>query len=80
MGMLALVNTVRVFSSDIKMEFGFNKCAHGYLMIKRGNFVDSEGIELPTGTIQALPIGSCYKYLGVLEAECFRNSKAQGVV
>jgi len=45
----ALVTTVRLFSS---MEFGFNKCAHS--MIKRGNLVDSEGIELSAGTIQTL--------------------------
>jgi len=25
--MLALVNTVRVFSTDIRMEFGFDKCS-----------------------------------------------------
>ena len=69
--MIALVNTVRIFSSDIKMQFGFNKCA--FLMIKRGNLVQSEGIELPTWTIQALPTGTCYKYLGVLKAECFHH-------
>ena len=76
--MLAMVNTVRVFSSDIRMEFGFNKCA--FLMIKRGNLAESEGIELPTGTIQALPMGSYYKYLGVLEAECFCHIEVKAKV
>jgi len=50
--MLTLINTVRVFSSDIRMEFGFNKCSS--LIIKRGNVVESEGIVLPTGTIKIL--------------------------
>jgi len=33
---------------------------------------DCEGIELPIGIIGALPIGSCYKSLGVLEAGGFQ--------
>jgi len=46
-------------------------------MIKKGNLVDSEGIELPTGTIQTLPMESYYKYQGVLKAEYFHNIKVK---
>ena len=76
--MLAMINTVRVFSSDIRMEFGFNKCSS--LIIKKGNVVESEGIVLPTGTIKALPIGSSYKYLGVLEAKGFKHDEVKSKV
>ena len=41
-----LLNTVRVFSQDIGMQFGINKCA--VLVLKRGKVVRCEGIECPT--------------------------------
>ena len=44
--MTRLVNTVRIFSTDIGMTFGFEKCAT--LSVKRGNLVDCDGIDLPT--------------------------------
>ena len=42
-----LVNTVRIFSESIKMEFGLPKC--GMLITKRGKLVKSEGISVPDG-------------------------------
>ena len=41
----SLIQTVRIFSNDIKMEFGIEKCA--MLVLKRGKVVKSEGIKLP---------------------------------
>ena len=38
----SLVNTGRIFSEDIKMEFGLPKC--GVLIMKRGKVVKSEGV------------------------------------
>jgi len=73
--MVSLVNTVRIFSTDIRIDFGFEKCAT--LSMRRGNVADCEGIELPSGIIRALPIGSSYKYLGVLEAEGFQCEDAK---
>ena len=43
--MHSLVQTVRVFSEDIGMEFGVEKCA--MLVRKKGKIVKSGGIELP---------------------------------
>ena len=40
-----LVQTVCVFSEDIGMEFGIEKCA--MLVMEKGNIVKSVGIELP---------------------------------
>ena len=42
--------------------------------------MESEGIELPTGTIQALPTGTRYKNLDVLEAECFHHIRVKAKV
>ena len=41
----SLVNTVKIFSEDIKMEFGLPKC--GVLIMKRKKVVKSEGISMP---------------------------------
>ena len=48
-GLDSLVQTVRVFSEDIGMEFGIEKCA--MLVIEKGKIVKSVGIELPDGKV-----------------------------
>ena len=61
-------NTVWVFSSDIGMDLGIEKCAT--MVMKRGKLDKSQGIRLPDGRI-IRSIGDDaegYKYLGVLEA------------
>ena len=64
----SLVQTVRIFSNDIAMEFGISKCA--MVEVKRGKMVKREGIDLPDGsTIQSLEVGAGYKYLGVLQSD-----------
>ena len=73
--MLALVNIVRVFSSDIRTEFGFDKCSS-----LRGIVVESGGIGLPTGTIKALAVDISDEYLRVLEAEGFKHAKVKSKV
>ena len=69
-GLDSLVQTVRVFSEDIGMEFGIEKCA--ILVMEKGKIVKSVGIELSDGkVIKSLQEGESYKYLGLLEAENF---------
>ena len=64
----SLVQTVRIFSDDIGMKFGLEKCAA--MTTKRGKRVHSDGIALPDGTqLRALGEEESYKYLGVLEAD-----------
>ena len=41
----SLIQTVRIYSSDIGMEFGLEKCAS--LVMKRGKVAESDGITLP---------------------------------
>ena len=42
-----LFNTVRVFSNDIRMDFGISKCA----TMKRGKIVKCDGIVMPGNEI-----------------------------
>ena len=73
-GLDSLVRTVRVFSEDIGMEFGIEKCA--MLVMEKGKIVKSVGIELPDGkVIKLLQEGKSYKYLGILEADKFLEEK-----
>jgi len=61
----ALVEVVSVYSRDIGMEFGLEKCA--VLEMKRGERVECEGIDLPTGDMMKELDDNGYKYLGILE-------------
>ena len=45
----SLGQTVRVFSEDIGMEFGVEKCS--MLVMEKGKIVKSVGIELPNGKV-----------------------------
>ena len=70
----SLVQTVCVFSEDIGMEFGIEKCA--MLVMEKGKIVKSVGIELPDGKlIKSLQKGECYKYLEILEADKILEEK-----
>ena len=73
-GLDSSVLTVRVFSEDIGMPFGIEKCA--MLVTEKGMIVKSVGIELPDGkVIKTLQEGGSYKYLGILEADKFLGEK-----
>ena len=73
-GFDSLVQTVPVFSEDIGIDFGIEKCA--MLVMEKGKIVKSVGIELPDGkVIKSLQEGESYKYLGILEADKFLEEK-----
>ena len=64
----SLVQTVRIFTSDIRMEFGIEKCAT--LIQKRGKVVRSDGFKLPDDkVINSLQDKDGYKYLGILQVD-----------
>ena len=72
----SLVQTIRIFSKDIGMEFGIEKCA--VLVIEKGKIVKSVGIELPDGKVtKSLQEGESYKYLGILEADRFLGEEVK---
>ena len=73
-GLGSLVQTVRVFSEDIGMDFGIEKCA--LLVTEKGKIVKSVGIEFLDGkVIKLLQEGESYQYLGILEADKFLEEK-----
>ena len=74
----SLVNTVRIFSEDIKMEFGLPKC--GVLITKRGKVVKSDGISLPDGKMMKNIEEGEYKYLGILGADGVNHEDMKGQI
>ena len=75
----SLVQTVRIFSSDIGMEFGISKCA--MVEMKKGKMVNSEGIELPEGEqIKSLEEGEGYKYLGIIQSDKVKSKEMKGIL
>ena len=63
-----LIHAVRIYSQDIGMEFGIEKCA--MLVIKSGKRLLTDGMELPNqDKIRTLGKKETYKYLGILKAD-----------
>ena len=60
-----------VFSEDIGMMFGVQKC--GVVVMKRGKVVKSDGIQLPNGESIKSVGEEGYKYLGMLEIDEIMN-------
>jgi len=62
------IQTVKIFSDDIHMEFGLEKCAK--IAFKRGKLVQSQNLVIDINReIQELEQGKTYKYLGTEESE-----------
>ncbi len=54
----------KIFSTDIKMDFGIDKCAA--LHVKRGKITSTENMEFDLSKIiPTLNIEQSYKYLGI---------------
>ena len=69
----SLVNTVRIFSEDIKMEFGLSK--RGVLITKRGKVVESECLCMPDGAMMKNIEEGEYKYLVILEVDGIKHDE-----
>ena len=75
----SLIQTVRIFSCNIYMEFGIKKC--NILMLKRGIKNENCDIMLPNDLkISSLKEGENYKYLGIHQAEDISTEKIKGKV
>ena len=67
-----LIHAVRIYSQDIGMEFGREKCA--ILVMKSGKQHLTDGMELPNqDKIRMLGEKETYKYLGTLEADTIKQ-------
>jgi hypothetical protein len=63
----SLINTVRIFSDDIGVKFGLEKCAR--LVVERGKVKQTDGLQLNIGSIQDVEVSQGYKYLGILQGQ-----------
>ena len=73
-GLDSLVQTVQIFSDDIGMEYGIDKCATSVL--KRGKITKFDGISLPDGRVMKRLIEEAgYKYLGIIQADQIRYTE-----
>ena len=78
-GLESLVQTVRIFSDDIAMKFGIDKCAT--LVLKRGKIAKFDRISLPNGRfMKGLIEGAGYQYLGILQADQIRYTEMREMV
>ncbi|XP_055842673.1 uncharacterized protein LOC129909623 [Episyrphus balteatus] len=68
----SLLNIVKKFSEDIKMNFGFDKCKAVEMV--RGKIERTEGFDFAEGTIETLQENEPYKYLGVLEMKSIQHT------
>ena len=67
-----LIHAVRIYSQDIGMEFGIEKCA--MLVMKSGKRHMTDGMELPNhDKIRTLGEEETYKYLGIFEADTIKQ-------
>ena len=70
----SLIQTVRIFSNDIKMKFVIEKCA--ILVLIREKAVQSAGIKLPDNRkMRSLDENEEYKYLGTLQADQIKQNR-----
>ena len=66
-----LIHTVRIYSQDIGMEFGIEKCV--MLVMKSDKRQLTDGMKLPNkDNIKTLAENETYKYLGILEADTIK--------
>ena len=67
-----LIHAVRIYSQDIGMEFGIEKC--DMLVVKSGKRHLTNRMELPNqDKIRMLREKETYKYLGILEADTIKQ-------
>ena len=66
------IHAVRIYSQDIGMEFGIEKCA--MLVMKSGKRHMTDEMELPNrDNIRTLGEEETYRYLGILEADTIKQ-------
>ena len=71
-----LIHAVRIYSQDIGMEFGIEKCA-----MKSGKRHMTDGMELPNhDRIRTLEENETYKYLGILEANTIKQVQMKDTI
>ena len=74
-----LIHTVRIYTQDIEMEFGIEKCV---ILVRKGCKQHmTDGMELPNhDEIKTLGGNKTYKYLGILEADNIKQVKMKDAI
>ena len=57
----SLILIARIYSTDIDMSFGTDKCSR--MISKTVNMITTDGVELPEGNV--VDVQDSYKYLGI---------------
>ena len=74
-----LIHAVGIYTQDIAMEFGIEKCA--MLVMKSGKRQMSDGMELPNhDRIRTLEENETYKYLGILAADTTKQVQMKDTI
>ena len=73
-GINCLIRTVKIFSDDIRMKFGYEKCAR--LIINRGQIKQTSGLEIDDHVIPDVS-QSGYKYLGIPQMQGNMDEEAE---
>ena len=74
-----LIHAVRIYSQDIGMEFGIEKCA--MVVMKSGIRHLTDGMELPNqDKNRTLAENETYKYLGILEADTIKQEQMKNKI
>ena len=74
-----LIHAVRIYSQDIRMEFGIEKCT--MLVMKSGKRHMTDGMELPNhDRIRTLEEKETYKYLGILEVDTIKQVQMKDTI
>ena len=72
-------HAVRIYSQDIGMEFGIEKCA--MLVMKSGKLHMTDGTELPNhDKIRTLEENETFKYLGILGADITKQVQMKDTI
>ena len=69
----SLIQTVHIFSEDIRIQFGIKKC--GVLIMERGKVIRTDGIRLPGGQDMKEIDETGYAYLGILETDKIKEKE-----
>jgi hypothetical protein len=71
------IQTVKIVSGDIHMEFGLEKCAK--ITFKTGKLISSQNLVIDDNReIQELEQGKTYKYLGIEKNEGIQHQQMNG--
>ena len=74
-----LIHAVRIYSQDIGMEFGIEKCA--MLVMESGKRHMTDGMELPNHhRIRTLGENETYKYLVILESDTIKQVQMKDMI